>query len=79
MSRFFVVSAVLLALATPALAAEFFLAKDPATGKCSISTEKPDGTKLVMVGTESYPTKEEAKVAKKASAECKKKKDAAAN
>ena len=75
MPRFFVVCATLLALATPALAAEFYVVKDPATGKCAVVTEKPDGTKLVMIGTQSYPTKKEAKAAKKATAECTKKKD----
>ena len=79
MPKFLVVTAVLLALATPALAAEFFVVKDPATGKCTIATEKPDGTKLLMIGTQAYPTKEEAKAAKKATAECKKKKDASSS
>ena len=78
MPRYFVVAAVLLSVATPALAAEFYLAKDPTTQHCVISTERPDGTKLVMVGTQAYATKEEAKAAKeamKASGECKKKKE----
>jgi hypothetical protein len=73
MPKFLVATAVLIALATPALAAEYFVVKDPASGKCSIATEKPDGTKLVMIGTQAYPSKEEAKAAKKANAECKKK------
>lgn len=72
--RYLVVSAALIAVATPALAAEFYVVKDPATGKCAVATEKPDGTKLVMIGTQAYPTKEEAKTAKKASADCPKKK-----
>lgn len=76
MTKSLVVAAFLVALATPALAAEFFVVKDPATGKCAVATERPDGTKLVMIGTQAYPTEEEAKAAKKATAECKKKKDA---
>jgi len=72
MPRYFVVAAVLLAIASPALAAEFFLVKDPATGKCAVLNQKPDGTKLIMVGTETYPTKAEGKAAKKAAVECKK-------
>ncbi len=77
--RYLVVSAALIAVATPALAVEHYLAKDTATGKCVIVTEKPDGTKLVMIGTATYPSKEEAKAAKKASADCpKKKKDGTA-
>jgi len=43
--------------------------------------EKPDGTAMVMVGTDSYATEKEAKAAKKASTDCKKakKKDDSAN
>jgi len=69
------VAAALLAVSSPALAAEFYVAKDPTTQVCDITTEKPDGTKLVMVGTEAYPTKDEAKAARKAAkkaGECKK-------
>jgi hypothetical protein len=68
MLRFFAAAAVLLALTStsPAWAAEFFLAKDPATGTCDIVAEKPDGTKMLMVGTQAYATKDEAKAAKKA-------------
>ena len=74
MSRYLSV-AVLLLIASPALAAEFYVVKDAANETCSITDQKPDGTKLVMVGTQAYATKEEAKAAKKAaraSGECKK-------
>ena len=75
MPRFFAAAAVLLALTSSAWAADYYLAKDPATGVCNIVQEKPDGTKLVMVGTSAYATKDEAKAAKKAAkkaGECKK-------
>jgi hypothetical protein len=58
--------ALLLAISSPALAAEYYVAKDPTTQLCKVTKEKPDGTKLVMVGTEAYPTKEAAKAAVKA-------------
>ena len=70
----FVVAAALLAITSPALAAEYYVAKDPLTQACSVTTEKPDGTKLVMVGTSAYATKAEAKATKKAAkkaGECK--------
>jgi hypothetical protein len=73
MSKFVAFAAVLLIVATPALAAEFYVAQDPTTKKCKILEEKPDGKTWIMIGTASYPTKEEAKVAKKAAAECPKK------
>jgi len=78
--RTLIISAALLTVATPALAAEFYVAKNSETGKCAVVEEKPDGTTMVMIGTESYATKPEAKKAKKAAAECakmKKKDDSA--
>jgi hypothetical protein len=73
--RYLVVSVTLIAVATPAFAAEYYVAKNAETGKCAVVSEKPDGTKLVMVGTQAYATEKEAKTAKKASAECPKKKE----
>src|SRR5262245_42891550 len=50
-------------------ATDFWGAQDPATKKCKVSEKKPDGAKKVMIGATSYPTKEEAKAAKKAALE----------
>ena len=79
MPKFFLAAAVLLVLSsTSAWAAEFYLAKDPATGQCNIVTEKPDGTKMMMVGTQAYATRDEAKAAKKVAkkaGECKSSKE----
>ena len=76
MSKHIVVAALLIAIATPALAAEFYVAQDPQTKKCKIVTEKPDGKTMVMIGTTSYATKLDAKTAKNAAAECPKKENA---
>ena len=76
MSKYVVVAAVLIAIAAPALAAEFYVGRDPTTKKCKGVTEKPDGQTMVMIGTAPYATKEEVKAAKKASTECVKKEDA---
>ena len=70
MPRYVFIAAVLTTFATPALAAEFYIARDPTTQKCKIVETKPDGKTMVMVGTEPYATKEAAKSAKQASAEC---------
>jgi hypothetical protein len=53
-------------ITTPALAAEFWVSQDPATKHCKIVETMPDGKTLVMIGATSYPTKEEAKAARKA-------------
>jgi hypothetical protein len=73
MPKYVVTAALLIAVATPALAAEFYVGQDPTTKKCSVVTEKPDGQTMVMIGTQPYATRPEAKAAKKAAAECKKK------
>jgi len=52
------------------LAAEYYVAKDTAANKCKIIQTEPDGQGLVMVGDTSYPTKDEAKAARKKAAEC---------
>ena len=71
MHKYVVVAAMLAAFATPVLAAEYYVGKKT-TGGCKIVQTKPDGQSLVMVGTGSYPTKDDADAAKKAAAECKK-------
>jgi hypothetical protein len=76
MSKRIVVAAVLIAIATPALAEEFYVGQEPETKRCKIVTEKPDGQTMIMIGTDAYATKEEAKAAKKAAAECVKKESA---
>jgi septal ring-binding cell division protein DamX len=55
-----------------ALAAEFYVAQDTAPKKCKIVKTKPDGKTMRMIGTSSYATKEEARAAIKAAAECQK-------
>jgi hypothetical protein len=58
---------------TSAFAADqFYIAKDQTTSKCKIVKAKPKNDKLILVGTESYATKDAAKAARKAADECKK-------
>ena len=56
---------VLFATSSPVLAAEFWVSQDPTTKVCTIVEQMPDGKTQVMVGATSYPTKDEAKAAKK--------------
>jgi len=63
---------LVVAFVTPAAAAtEYYVAKGGTTKKCSVTTKKPDGTKMMMIGTMSYKTKPEATKAMKAAADCK--------
>jgi septal ring-binding cell division protein DamX len=43
--------------------ADFYLAKDPTKKKCKIVETEPDGKNLIMLGSASYATKDEAKAA----------------
>lgn len=64
--RVFVLSlTIAAATATPVLAAEFWVSQDPTTKHCKIVETMPDGKTAVMIGATSYPTKEDAKAAKK--------------
>jgi len=75
MPRIYLLTAVLVAaFAMPALAAtEYFVAQDATTKACSVVNAKPDGTKMMMIGTASYKTTADADAALKAAAECKQK------
>jgi hypothetical protein len=58
--------AALLAVATPALAAEFFIVQDGATKKCTIVDQRPTvKTTTVVSGDHAYTTREEASTAMK--------------
>ena len=64
--RVFVTSlTIIVATATPVLAAEFWVSQDPETKDCKIVETMPDGNTKVMIGATSYPTKDEAKAARK--------------
>jgi hypothetical protein len=73
MKNYVAIAVILAAFVTPALAAEFYVAQDPATKKCKIVDEKPDGQTLIMIGTTSYSTVDDAKKARTAATECPKK------
>jgi len=72
MPKYFVVAASLITFATPALAAEYYVVQNQTTKECEVGAYKPDGQTWVIVGTGAYATKDEAKAARKAAAECKK-------
>ena len=78
--RVFVTSlTIIIATATPVLAAEFWVSQDPETKHCKIVETMPDGKTKVMIGATSYPTLEAAQAAKKVAVKAgqciKKKKD----
>jgi hypothetical protein len=80
MHRYALAPAFILALATPGLAAEFFVALDTATNQCRVVTERPDdgptqlnddsSPSLKMVGSGAYKSEAEAQKAIQAITEC---------
>ena len=58
-------------LATPALAAQYYVAQNHSTHKCSIVSHKPNGTKLTLLGSDGFKTKSEARDAMRGMSECK--------
>jgi hypothetical protein len=63
--RGFVASlAMVVATTVPAFAA-FWVSQNPEDKHCTIIETMPDGKTQVMIGATSYPTKDEAKAAKK--------------
>jgi len=70
--KFFAPALALIVLTAPALAAsEWYVVKNAATKKCEVTEQKPDGKKLIMIGTAMFKTKALAEGALKGSADCK--------
>jgi len=66
-----VTAAVLGAFATPTFAATmYYVGQNAKTHKCTVSTHKPDGAKIVMIGTSGYNSKADASAALKADSRC---------
>jgi hypothetical protein len=63
----------------PKAAPAFFVAQDASTKKCKIVRTEPDGASLIMVGTSTYPSRDEAQAAAKDAEECKQAKKAEAS
>lgn len=71
MQKRLIAASLLVLVASPALAAEYYLAQDPTTKQCRVVDVKPDGKTMVMVGTSSYATKAEAFMAATKADDCK--------
>ena len=71
MKKFVVAGLLVAGFATPAFAAEYYVAQYNSTDKCLIVLKKPDGKTLTMLGTEGFKTKSAAESALKGMAECK--------
>lgn len=60
MSRIVLALTALVVVSGPALAAEFFIVRDPATKQCRIVESRPTDKTVVVVGDKAFVTREEA-------------------
>ena len=60
MKKYLIAGLLVAGFVTPALAAEYYVAQDSSSHKCSVVSKKPDGTKQIMLGTDGFKTKSEA-------------------
>jgi opacity protein-like surface antigen len=70
MKKYAIAALLIAGLATPALAAQFYVAQSTSNHKCSIVSQKPDGKSLNLVGTDGYKTRAAAEAAMKSLSEC---------
>jgi hypothetical protein len=70
MRKYAIASFVFVALSTPALAAEYYVALDTSTNECHVMAQKPDGVAMKMVGSGAYKSEAEARKAMQSLTEC---------
>ena len=71
MKKYVIAGLLIAGMATPALAAEYYVAQNTRSHKCSIVSHKPDGKSLTMLGSDGFKTRSAAENALKGMSECK--------
>jgi hypothetical protein len=69
MRNYVFAAAILVAFATPALAA-FYVGRDTSTNECHVMAQKPDRTTMKMVGSGAYKSETDARRAIQSLSEC---------
>jgi hypothetical protein len=70
MQKYAIAAVLIAALATPALAAQYYVALDTSTKQCHVMAQRPDGTAMKQVGSGAYKSQAEAQQALRSLAEC---------
>ena len=72
MRKYLLTGAIIAAFVAPAMAATttWYVGMDAKAKKCMVTKTKPDGTKITMVGTDTFKTKKDATAAMKADKDC---------
>ena len=63
-------AALVLTMATPSVAATYYVAQSSKTKHCLVTSRKPNGTSMMQVGTETYNSKADARTAMKSASDC---------
>ena len=71
MKKYVIAGLLIAGMATPALAAEYYVAQNTSSHKCTIVSHKPDGKSLTMLGSDGFKTRSAAESALKGMSECK--------
>lgn len=71
MKKYVIAGLLIAGMATPVLAAEYYVAQNTSSHKCSIVSHKPDGKSLTMLGSDGFKTRSAAESALKGMSECK--------
>lgn len=69
MQKYAIAAVLIAALATPALAAQYYVALDTSTKQCHVMAQRPDGTAMKQVGSGAYKSQAEAQQALRSLAE----------
>ena len=71
MKKYVIAGLLVAGFVTPAFAADFYVAQNATSHKCSVMSKKPDGKTMMMIGKVSYKSQADAEAAMKAAKECK--------
>ncbi len=71
MQKYLIAGLLVAGMASPAFAAEFYVAQSATTHKCSVTAKKPDGKSMMLISNETFKTKPDAMKAMKGMNECK--------
>jgi hypothetical protein len=72
MQKCAIFATLVVAFATPALAAQYYVGQDVSTNKCQVVDQEPDGTTMKMVGSGAYKSEAEAESAIPSLTDCNK-------
>jgi hypothetical protein len=71
MQKYLIAGLLVAGMTSPAFAAQYYVAQNATTHKCSVTAKKPDGKSLRLISNETFKSKPDARKAMKGMSECK--------